>query len=141
MHRSQHRTARAPLSEFAEMLNSTLHYNAAYYLAFPQTLKEVHERFDAEIYAYCLMGNYYHLLMGTPRANLDRIIRHINDMYTQRCNRLKHTEGPLFRGRYKSILVDKGATCYSWVGTSIKIRLKLRVRRIKNWIKYHGLVI
>ena len=47
--------------------------------------------------------------MGTPRANLDRIVRHINGVYTQRYNRLKHTDGPLFRGRYKSILVDGDA--------------------------------
>jgi hypothetical protein len=35
------------------------------------------------IYAYCLMGNYYYLLLSTPRANLSRAIRHINDLYTQ----------------------------------------------------------
>jgi hypothetical protein len=28
-------------------------------------------------------------------------------VYTQRYNRLKHTDGPLFKGRYKSILIDE----------------------------------
>ena len=78
-----------------------------YYQAFLTTLEEVHSRFDAIIHAYCLMGNHYHLLIETPRANLDRIMRHINGVYTQRYNRLKQTDGPLFRGRYKAILVDK----------------------------------
>jgi hypothetical protein len=55
------------------------------------------------------MGNHYHLLIETPRANLDRIMRHINGVYTQRYNRLKRTDGSLFRGRYKAILVDKDA--------------------------------
>ncbi len=78
-----------------------------YYSAFIQTLKEAYERFDAIIHAYCLMGNHYHMLIETPRANLDRVMRHINGVYTQRYNRLKKTDGPLFRGRYKAILVEK----------------------------------
>ena len=53
------------------------------------------------------MGNHYHLLVETPLGNLDRIMRHINGVYTQRYNRLKKTDGPLFRGRYKAILVDE----------------------------------
>jgi hypothetical protein len=36
------------------------------------------------------------LLLETPDANLSRIMRHINGVYTQRHNRLKHTDGPLF---------------------------------------------
>ncbi|WP_144395393.1 hypothetical protein [Pleionea sediminis] len=35
------------------------------------------------------MGNHYHLLLQTPRANLARVMRHINGVYTQRYNRLK----------------------------------------------------
>ncbi|OED37855.1 hypothetical protein AB833_21665 [Chromatiales bacterium (ex Bugula neritina AB1)] len=36
-------------------------------------------------------------------------MRHINGIYTQRYIRLKGTNGPLFKGRYKSILVDEDA--------------------------------
>ena len=80
-----------------------------YYQAFLGTLAEVHQRFQCIIHAYCLMGNHYHLLLETPKANLSRIMRHINGVYTQRYNRLKKSDGPLFRGRYKAILVDKDA--------------------------------
>ena len=52
------------------------------------------------------MNNHYHLLVRTPRANLARCMRHLNGIYTQRHNRLLQTDGPLFRGRYKSIVVD-----------------------------------
>jgi putative transposase len=34
-------------------------------------------------------------------------MRHVNDLYTQRYNRLKRTDGPLFRGRYKAVLVSQ----------------------------------
>jgi hypothetical protein len=36
-------------------------------------------------------------------------MRHINGLYTQRYNRLNKTDGPLFRGRYKAILVEADA--------------------------------
>ncbi len=83
----------------------TIFHGEIYYQAFLQTLDEAHKRFDACIHAYCLMSNHYHLLIETPRANLDRIMRHINGIYTQRYN-LRRTDGPLFRGRYKAIIVD-----------------------------------
>ncbi len=87
----------------------TIFHDEAYFRAFLDTLAESHERFDAIIHTYCLMTNHYHLLVQTPRANLDRIMRHINGIYTQRYNRLRKTDGPLFRGRYKAILVDADA--------------------------------
>ena len=46
------------------------------------------------------MYNHHHLLIETPRTNLDRIMRHINGIYTQRYNGKMKTDGPLFRGRY-----------------------------------------
>lgn len=77
-----------------------------FYQAFLQGIDEAHRRFGLEVHAYCLMGNHYHLLVRTPRGNLSRAMRHVNGLYTQRYNRLKKTDGPLFRGRYKAILVD-----------------------------------
>ncbi len=81
-----------------------------YYHEFTRCLDEAHKRFGIEIHAYCLMGNHYHLLIKTPRGNLGRAMRHIDGVYTQRHNRLKQTDGSLFRGRYKAIVID--ASCY-----------------------------
>lgn len=77
-----------------------------YYEAFLASLDEAYMRFGMEIHAYCLMGNHYHLLMKTPQGNLSRIMQHIDGLYTQRHNRLKDTDGSLFRGRYKAIVID-----------------------------------
>lgn len=63
-------------------------------------------RFGLEVLCYCLMSNHYHLLVKTPHANLDRVMRHIDGVYTQRFNRLGNRDGPLFRGRYKAIVID-----------------------------------
>ena len=58
------------------------------------------------IYAFCLMDNHYHLLLETPQGNLSRAMRHLNGLYTQNFNRAHGRDGPLFRGRYRAILVD-----------------------------------
>jgi putative transposase len=65
------------------------------------------ERFDAQALAYCLMGNHYHLVLHTRRANLSRTMRHINGVYTQQFNRRHGLVGHLFQGRFKAILVDR----------------------------------
>jgi putative transposase len=82
-------------------------HNDKYFLSFLDTLLEVHQRFSAIIHAYCLMNNHYHIILETPEANLSRIMRHINGIYTQRYNRLKKTDGPLFRGRFKAIVIEE----------------------------------
>jgi REP element-mobilizing transposase RayT len=76
-------------------------------------LADTHGRFNAEWHAYCLMGNHYHLLLRTPEGNLQRIMRHVNGLYTQFFNRCEGLDGPLFRGRYKAVLVE--ADTY-WLG-------------------------
>jgi REP element-mobilizing transposase RayT len=80
--------------------------NNAQRAIFLELLDECYKMFNVEIHAYCLMDNHYHLLINTPNANLSRIMRHLNSVYTQRYNRMMKTDGPLFRGRYKAQLVD-----------------------------------
>ena len=87
----------------------TIFHGDEYYLCFLETLAQAQLRFKCIVHAYCLMGNHYHLLIETPNANLGRVMRHINGVYTQRYNRLRLTDGPLFRGRYKAILIDHDA--------------------------------
>ncbi len=73
---------------------------------FLDLLKETATMFNLKVSAYCLMPTHYHLLVQTPDANLDRCMRHINGVYTQRYNVRNKCDGTLFRGRYKAILVD-----------------------------------
>jgi putative transposase len=77
------------------------------YLAFIDLLaKEVMQQ-GWVLYAFCLMGNHYHLLLETPEPNLVKGMRRLNGVYTQAFNRRHHRVGHVFQGRYKSILVDK----------------------------------
>jgi REP element-mobilizing transposase RayT len=76
------------------------------YTMFIALLKEASESWRIRVSAYCLMPNHYHLLVQTPEANISRSMRHINGVYTQRFNRRHGFDGQLFRGRFKSIVID-----------------------------------
>ena len=77
------------------------------YEIFLEVVKECCRFFGIRIISYCLMPNHYHLLIQTPKANLSRAMRHLNGVYTQRFNRYHKKDGPLFRGRYKAVLVQE----------------------------------
>ena len=76
------------------------------YRVFIDLLIEASELWNVNVSAYSLMPNHYHLLINTPEGNLSRFMRHINGVYTQRFNKNNKCEGQLFKGRYKSILVE-----------------------------------
>jgi len=78
------------------------------YQAFLDILGEASFRYGLVIHAYCLAHNQYHLLLKTPKGNLSRVMRHINGVYTQHYNRTNDTDGPLFKGRFKAVLVEYG---------------------------------
>ena len=73
---------------------------------FIDLLGDIARLWKVEIFAYCLMDNHYHLLLSTPAGALSRSMRHLDGIYTQKFNRVHHRDGPLFRGRYKAILID-----------------------------------
>jgi REP element-mobilizing transposase RayT len=63
--------------------------------------------YQVVLHAYVLMGNHFHLIVETPRANLSEFMRHFNISYTAAFNRRHRRVGHLYQGRYKAILVDK----------------------------------
>jgi len=76
---------------------------------FIEVLAHSLERADASLLAYCLMGNHYHLVLQTRRANLSALMRQVNGIYTQRANHRHGRSGHMFQGRFKAILVDRDA--------------------------------
>ncbi len=76
---------------------------------FLNLLREASLYYNVQCHAYCLMNNHYHLLLHTPQSNLSIGMRHINGVYTQKFNRSEKIDGPLFRGRYKAILIEEDA--------------------------------
>ena len=101
---------------------------------FLDLLGELDETFGVETHAYCLLGNHYHLLLRTPRGNLGRAMRHLGGLFTQRANRLARRDGPIFRGRYKAVLIEAEAHLAA-VGRYIHLNPVMAglVRRPEAW--------
>jgi putative transposase len=80
---------------------------------FTELLSLLPERFGVRVVAYVLMGNHYHLILQTPRANLSTSMQWLNVSYGIWFNRRHHRCGPLFQGRFKGILLeDEGARLF-----------------------------
>ena len=60
-----------------------------------------------ELHAYCLMGNHYHAVLGTPAANLARGMQRLNSAFAQYANARHGRSGHVFQGRYHAQLVEE----------------------------------
>lgn len=76
---------------------------------FLRTMGEMSERFEINVSAYVLMGNHYHLLLKTLRANLSKAMQWLGLTYTRRFNLRYSRSGHLFQGRFKSLVVENNA--------------------------------
>jgi len=84
---------------------------------FLDLIGDLSERFNIAVYAYVLMSNHYHLLLKTVDANLSKAMQWFGTTYTRKFNLGHHTNGHLFQGRFKSIIVENDAyllrlSCY-----------------------------
>ena len=68
---------------------------------FLDRLAEAQRRFRLGIHAYVLMDNHFHLIVGTPEANLSRAIQWLKVSYSMWFNAKYRRVGPLFQGRFK----------------------------------------
>jgi len=112
------------------------------------------ERYDVALHAYVLMGNHYHLMAETRRANLSRWMHWLTTAYTVYFNRRHHRVGHLFQSRYKSIVVEAEGYCLSLSrylhlnpvrgkvigrGDPLERRKRLRAWRWSSYRGYSGL--
>ena len=74
---------------------------------FLNVVDNVVDRFGWLLHSYVLMDDHYHLVVEVPDANLSKGMRQLNGVYTQHVNRRHGTEGPVFQGRFKSVLFEK----------------------------------
>jgi len=86
-------------------------------LLFIDLIGEMAVRFEIDVYAWVLMGNHYHLLLKTNRANLSKSMQWFGANYTQKYNIRHKRSGHLFQGRFKSFLIENDSylmrlSCY-----------------------------
>jgi REP element-mobilizing transposase RayT len=69
---------------------------------FLDLLDQAVAKFHWRLYAYCLMGNHFHLLLDTPGANLSDGMQLLKGEYAQWLNASLGREGTLFERRFWS---------------------------------------
>lgn len=74
---------------------------------FLNVVENVVDRFGWLVHSYVLMDSHYELVVECPEANLSKGMRQLNGVYTQHVNRRHDQEGPIFQGRFKSVLLEK----------------------------------
>ncbi|HMP74292.1 MAG TPA: transposase [Kiritimatiellia bacterium] len=87
-----------------------IYYDARDRKEFLARVEEMTKRFLVEVHAYALMPNHYHLLIRSPKANTSPAMQWLNTGYGMWWNRRHGQVGHVFQGRFKSILVEGGAT-------------------------------
>lgn len=71
--------------------------------------KRVHVKYDVEFFAFCLMGNHYHLFMHTPQANLSKAMKYIDERFSKYFIKKYKTDkksGHTFMGPYGRRIVQ-----------------------------------
>lgn len=96
---------------------------------FLELLGEMLERYGVEVHAYVLMGNHYHLLIRTPKANASRALQWLNVSYSVWHNLRRGRVGPVYQGRFKSALIDGNG---SWLLIA-SVYLHLNPVRVKRF--------
>ncbi|MFC1760801.1 transposase [Planctomycetota bacterium] len=71
------------------------------------TLFAACERSSWVLHAHTILENHFHLALETPQANLSVGMRWLQATFSNRFNRIVRTQGHVFQGRYKSLVVDR----------------------------------
>ena len=78
-------------------------------LQFLGFVEELVVRYDFVVHGYALMPNHFHLMVQTPRGNLSNGLRYLLSRYAAWLSTNRGWDGPVFRGRFKSRLVEEDA--------------------------------
>lgn len=75
-------------------------------------IKEYAEKYEVEIYSYCLMSNHFHLMFYTDFNNLSIFMARVLAEYAEYYNYKHQRNGHVFQNRFKSECIEDLA--YFW---------------------------
>jgi REP element-mobilizing transposase RayT len=110
---------------------------------FLRILLEEKERYGVDLHAGCQMGNHFHLVVGTPHANLSDFMEQLEGRYARYSNWRYGRVGHLFQGRYRRVVIESDvhlliALCYVFLNP-VGARLVARPEHYK-WSTYAATV-
>jgi putative transposase len=89
------------------------------YLMYLAHLRQLSEKYDCAVHAYCLMTNHVHLLMTPGAAGAcTGLMRDLGQRYVQYFNRRHERTGTLWEGRFRSCIAESAQYvlgCYRYI--------------------------
>ena len=79
------------------------------YISFLQTLKNSCSKYNALLYAFCIMNNHVHLLIKFSENNMPQMFKSFGASFVFRYKNKYNRSGSLFNGRYYSKAVNDDA--------------------------------
>jgi REP element-mobilizing transposase RayT len=76
-------------------------------LRFLRIVERATALYGARVFALCLMGNHFHIVLDTPRGNLSETMQYVNGVFAQISNRRYAQTGHLFEERFRSLLIQR----------------------------------
>lgn len=83
----------------------TVFPESVYFELFLGLLADAAKEHRLQIHAYCLMSNHFHLLVESDAGELSEAMRDLTGRFTRIVNGWNGEDGPIFRGRFKSVPV------------------------------------
>lgn len=105
------------------------------WLIFMDQISNMIEQFHCEVHAFVLMSNHYHLIISTPKSNLNECMKYLHREVARKANQRAQRINHFFGGRYKWCLIDSEE--YYWNAVKylfqnpLKAGLSERVERYK----------
>jgi len=96
------------------------------YQRYLELLKKYKEQYGFKLFAFVLMPNHLHLLMGLKEGlTISDIMHDLNANYTKYFNGKRQTKGHLFQERYKMNLLEKAPYLLSYMAAYMHLNPKI----------------
>lgn len=101
---------------------------------FIQILIEVMAEYDVQVLGGCLMGNHFHLVVVTPRANISAFMQQLEGRYAEYYNCRHHVVGHLYQGRFIGVVIESDLHLFTaaWYIFSNPLKAGF-VKRAQDW--------
>ncbi len=76
-------------------------------IEFVELLREIKQRDEFIVFAWCVMSNHYHIALRTSSVPLSRTMQFLQGRFSRVFNRRWGRTGPLWQGRYKARVIDE----------------------------------
>jgi len=116
-------------------------YTKGYYLAGLQKYKELH---PVKILGFCVMDNHAHILLGANNTQeLSAYFKRVNADYAMYFNRINKRVGYVFRGRFKSEVVESikyMTNCLAYIHNNPTKAGLANIAEDYNWSSYSNYI-